>query len=44
MRVCTKHPIVYDTYNLCELAFQKKLSNFSIAVLKVTCTFFGIDL
>ena len=39
-----KHPIVSDTYNLCELASQKKLSDFSIAVLKDICTSFGIDL
>ncbi|KAJ7351059.1 phosphatidylinositol-3,4,5-trisphosphate binding [Desmophyllum pertusum] len=34
-----KHPIVYDAYNLCE----KKLSEFSITVLKNICTYFGID-
>ena len=39
-----KHPIVYDAYNLCELASQKKLSNFSIAVLKDICSSFSIDL
>ena len=38
-----KHPIVYDSYNLCELASQKKLSALSIAVLKDICTSFGID-
>lgn len=39
-----KRPIVYDIYNLCELASQKKLSDFSIEVLKDICTSFGIDL
>ena len=29
-----KQPIVYDAYNLCELASQKKISDFFIAVLK----------
>ena len=38
-----KHPIVYDAYNLCELASQKKLSDFSIAVLKDICSSFDID-
>ena len=38
-----KHPIVYDAYNLCELASQKKLSDF-IAVLKDICSSFDIDL
>lgn len=36
-----KHPIVYDAYNLCELASQEKLNAFSITVL--ICTSFGID-
>ena len=39
-----KHPIVYDAYNLCELASQKKLSDFSIVVLKDICSSFDIDL
>ena len=39
-----KYPIVYDSYNLCELASQKKLSAFSIALLKDICSSFGIDL
>ena len=39
-----KHPIVFDSYNLCELASQKKLSALSIAVLKDICSSFGIDL
>lgn len=38
-----KHPIVYDAYNLCELASKKKLGEFSITVLKDICTYFGID-
>ena len=39
-----KHPTVYDAYNLCELASQTKLSDFSIAVLKDICSSFDIDL
>ena len=38
-----KHPIVYDAYNLCELASQKKLNDFSVTVLKDICNSFGID-
>ncbi|KAL9962792.1 hypothetical protein ACROYT_G031932 [Oculina patagonica] len=38
-----KHPVVYDAYNLCDMASQKKLSSFSIAVLKDICTSFDID-
>ena len=37
-----KHPIVYDMYNLCELSLQKKLSDFSIPMLKDICIFFEI--
>ena len=37
-----KHPIVYDMYNLCELSLQKKLSDFSITMLKDICIFFEI--
>ena len=39
-----KHPIVYDAYNSCELAFQKKMSDFSIAVLKDIWNSFDVDL
>ena len=39
-----KHPVVYDAYNLCELTSQKKLSNFSIAVLKDICNSSDINL
>ena len=37
------HPIVYDSYNLCELASQKKLNKFSLPVLNSICSFFGIN-
>ena len=37
-----KHPIVYDMYNLCELSLQKKLSDFSLTMLKDICIFFEI--
>ena len=39
-----KHQIVYDAYNSCELAFQKKMSDFSIAVLKDIWNSFDVDL
>ena len=37
-----RHPIVYDSYNLCELASQKKLNKFSLPVLNSICSYFGI--
>ena len=35
-----KHPIVYDSFNLCKLASQKRLNKFSIPVLNSICFFF----
>ena len=37
------HPIVYDSYNLCKLASQKKLNKFSLPVLNSICSLFGIN-
>ena len=41
-----KHPmhVVYDSYNLCELASQKKLNKFSLPLLNSICSHFGIDI
>ena len=38
-----KYPIVYETYNLCELLAQKKMETFSISTLNDMCLNFGID-
>lgn len=38
-----RHRIVYDSYNLCELASQKKLNKFSLPVLNSICSCFGIN-
>ena len=37
------HPIVYDSYNLCDMVQKSKLSTFSIAMLKNICHAFGVD-
>ena len=39
-----KHPIVYDAYSSWKLASQKKMSDFSIAVLKEILNSFDVDL
>ena len=39
-----KHPIVFDSYNLCELTSQKKLVNLSIQLLREICSGFNIDI
>ncbi len=39
-----KHPIVYDSYNLCELGAQKKLNKFPLPLLNSICSHFGIDI
>lgn len=37
------HPIVYDTYNLCELYRNKKLSVFKVIMLREICTHFELS-
>jgi Arf-GAP/Rho-GAP domain/ANK repeat/PH domain-containing protein 3 len=37
------HPIMFESYNLCELATSSKLSKFSIQILKGMCMFFELD-
>ncbi len=37
------HPIMLDTYNLCDLATGSKLSKFSISMLQEICTFYDLD-
>ena len=33
-----KHPIIYDSFDLCELHQQNKLNTFNVAMLKNICT------
>lgn len=37
------HPIMFEMYNLCELANSKKLVKFSIKMLTDVCVFFELD-
>ena len=37
------HPIVYDSYNLCNLVSKKSLKKFSVSLLRVICEHFHID-
>ncbi len=37
------HPIMFDTYNLCDLATGSKVSKFSISMLQEICTFYDLD-
>lgn len=37
------HPIVYDSYNLCDMVQRSKLSTFSIVMLNDICLAFGLD-
>ena len=36
------HPVVYDVYNLCEMAKEKKLSSFKVKMLREICDYFEI--
>ena len=38
-----KHPLIYDSHNLCELASQGKFTTFAVSVLREMCYSFGID-
>jgi hypothetical protein len=37
------HPIMFDTYDLCDLATGSKFSKFSILMLQEICTFYDLD-
>ena len=38
----TTHPIIYDVYDLCQITDEKKLSSFTVKVLRDICTNFEI--
>ena len=40
INVC--HPIIYDTYNLCELHAQGRLAAFKVTMLKEICKYFEL--
>ena len=37
------HPIIYDSYNICELVINSKRSSLSVPVSRNTCEAFGLD-
>jgi len=37
------HPIIYDTYNLCQLCTTNKLKRLSVALLRCMCTYFHME-
>jgi len=37
------HPIIYDSYNICELVLNSKLSSFSVSMLRSICEAFGLE-
>ena len=41
--VTLQHPIVYETYNICEIVDQSKLAKFSIQTLKDICAALELD-
>ena len=38
-----KHPLIYDSHNLCELASKGKFTTFAVSVLREMCCSIGID-
>ena len=41
--VSIQHPLMYDTYNICDYVSQSKLNEFSISVLQDICSSFQLD-
>ena len=39
-----KHPLMYDVYNLCEMAYENKLSSFKVKMLREICKHFEISI
>lgn len=37
------HPMIYDTYDLCELQAQGRLDTFKVTMLKETCKYFELN-
>lgn len=37
------HPITYDSYNICQLYSDNKLTRLSVALLRYICTYFGLE-
>ena len=44
MSIQNAHPIVYDSFNICELVQKSKLASFSIKLLQEICASFGLDI
>ncbi len=41
--IAIQHPIIYESYNICQMALTSKLSNFSIAMLQDICKHLEIN-
>ncbi|CAH3162327.1 unnamed protein product [Pocillopora meandrina] len=44
MSIQNAQPIVYDSFNICELVQKSKLASFSIKLLQEICSSFGLDI
>jgi Arf-GAP/Rho-GAP domain/ANK repeat/PH domain-containing protein 3 len=42
--ISLNHPIIYDSYNICDMAATSKLPKFSIAMLQVIYRYFELDI
>ncbi len=38
------HPVIYDTYNICDMYAANKLKTLSIAILRLICNHFDLDI
>ena len=41
--IAVKHPLMYDVHNLCEMAYEKKISSFKVKMLREICKHFEIS-
>ena len=41
--ISLNHPIIYDSYNICDMVATSKLPKFSIAMLQVICRYFELE-
>ena len=41
--IAVKHPLMYDVHNLCEMAYENKISSFKVKMLREICKHFEIS-
>ena len=42
-KINVRHPLVYDTYNLCDFCVKRQLAKFNVKMLKEICSYLEIQ-